>query len=65
MTLHEIEKQVSELTPQQFAEFTEWFGEFKNDMWDRQIETDVASGRLDHLVTEAQEERAAGLTRPL
>jgi hypothetical protein len=65
MTLQEIEKHVAELPPEQFVEFTEWFGEFKNQVWDQQIAADAASGKLDHLVKEARDEHAAGLTRPI
>jgi len=65
MTLHEIEKHVSELPPEQFARFAQWFSEFKSDMWDRQIEADVKSGRLHHLTKEALDEEAAGLIKPL
>ena len=65
MTLHEIEKHVSELPPEQFAAFAAWFIEFKNELWDRQIEADVNAGRLDQLAKEAFDEEAAGLTRPL
>ncbi len=65
MTLHEIEKHVAELPPEQFAAFADWFAEFKSDQWDRQIESDVIAGRLDHLIKEATDERDAGLTRPL
>ena len=35
------------------------------DMWDRQIEADSESGKLDFLVDEALEAHRAGLTKPL
>lgn len=52
MTLQQLEQTVSELPPEQFAKFREWFLAFDADNWDRQIEADVSSGRLDRLVAE-------------
>jgi hypothetical protein len=65
MTLHEIEKHVAELPPEQLAAFADWFAEFKSDQWDRQIEADAKAGRLDQLIREAKDERDTGLTRPI
>lgn len=35
------------------------------DRWDRQLERDVSSGRLDDLIDEARSEHSSGRTRPL
>ena len=37
----------------------------KDDDWDREIERDVAAGRLDHLAAEALADLRAGRARPL
>ena len=37
-----------------------WLQEKDWDEWDRQIEADSASGKLDFLITEAIEEKAKG-----
>ncbi len=60
-----IEKQVRELTPQELAAFRDWFIEFEWENWDRQLERDVASGKLDALARKAREAHTAGRTRPL
>jgi hypothetical protein len=60
-----IEKQVRALTPQELAAFRDWFIEFEWENWDRQLERDVASGKLDALAQKAREAHAAGRTRPL
>lgn len=52
-TIQEIERAVSELTPQELVEFRQWFHEFDAAEWDRQFEDDVAAGRLDALADEA------------
>jgi hypothetical protein len=64
-TIQEIERAVSELTPQELAEFRQWFREFDAAEWDRQFEDDVAAGRLDALADEALADLRAGRTRPL
>jgi hypothetical protein len=64
-TIQEIERAVSELTPQELAEFRRWFHDFDAAEWDRQLEADVAAGRLDALADEALADLRAGRTRPL
>jgi hypothetical protein len=60
MTADKLEKAVTELPPEELAKFTEWFEEFLADHWDRQIEGDAASGKLDHLAKKADEDFEAG-----
>lgn len=64
MTLDELEKTVSGLDSDEFARFREWFLHFDAANWDRQLETDIAAGRLDALADEAiREHRAGGSTK--
>jgi len=65
MTLLELEKQVSKLPPEQLAKFIEWVKELESDLWDKQIESDVAAGKLDQLAKDAIAEDDAGKTTPL
>lgn len=60
MTLQELEKTVSELTPEQLAKFREWFITFDAEQWDQRFESDVAAGRLDRLADEMIQEHQAG-----
>lgn len=55
-----IEKQVSGLSAEELAQFRRWFTEFDAAIWDREIETDVAAGKLDALAEEAIRARASG-----
>jgi hypothetical protein len=48
-----LEQEVEKLTPEELAAFREWFAAYDADAWDRQIEGDVAAGRLDRLAAEA------------
>jgi hypothetical protein len=52
-TVQEIESAVSRLSAEELAVFRSWFAEFDAQLWDRQIEEDVAAGRLDALAEEA------------
>jgi hypothetical protein len=56
----EIEEAVLKLSAAELAAFREWFEEFDADAWDRQIESDVARGRLDSLADEAIEDQRSG-----
>ena len=56
----EIEEAVLRLTPAELDAFRTWFAEFDATSWDRQMEGDVAAGRLDALADEALEDLRAG-----
>ena len=60
-----IEDAVKSLPPQALAEFRRWFAEFDTAAWDRQIEQDLAVGKLDGLLAEAQADYQAGTEREL
>jgi hypothetical protein len=51
--VEEIKEAVRQLSPEDLAAFRAWFFEFDASVWDRQIEEDVAAGRLDRLGEEA------------
>ena len=51
--LKEIEKAISQLSPQDLTAFRHWFAEFDADAWDQQFETDVTIGKLDGLAEKA------------
>ena len=48
-----IEEEVQSLSPEELAACRRWFREFDAAEWDRQIEEDVRSGKLDDLADEA------------
>lgn len=52
-SLQEIESAISNLSADELAAFRVWFAEFDAEIWDRQFEEDVATGRLDKLAERA------------
>ena len=56
----EIQKAILELSAAEYAELMEWLDELEEDPWDRQIEEDVKSGRLDFLKEKALEAKKNG-----
>lgn len=60
-----IEQAVQSLPPLELAQFRRWFAEFDGSAWDRQIEQDAASGKLEALAAEALADHRAGSARQL
>lgn len=58
--VEEIEQAVRQLSLRDLAAFRSWFAEFDAAAWDRQIETDIAAGRLDGLADAALAELREG-----
>lgn len=59
-TVQEIKEAVSQLPPDDLAAFRDWFAEFDAALWDRQLEADVSSGRLDQFADEALQDLREG-----
>lgn len=49
VTIKELEKAVTDLSPDKLAEFRAWFESFDAAQWDKQFEEDVKSGKLDRV----------------
>ncbi len=58
--LQEIERAVSQLSSEDLAVFRNWFAEFGAEIWDRQFEADVNTGRSDELAKKALEDLREG-----
>ena len=63
--VEKIELEVRQLSERELASFRAWFSEFDAASWDRHVESDAASGRLDTLADAALAEHAAGRSRKL
>lgn len=48
-----LEKEIEALSADELKSLREWFIEFDSNAWDRQIEADAASGKLDELAKKA------------
>ena len=60
-----IEQEIQALSPRELADLREWFAHYDAAAWDRQIERDLAAGRLESLASRAQADHAAGTSREL
>ena len=58
-----LEQSIKQLSPSELAAFRAWFLEFDAAEWDRQIEMDSKSGKLDRLAKNAIKEHRAGKTK--
>jgi hypothetical protein len=65
MDIREIESAIAQLPTSEIVKLAEWFYEFQAQVWDRQIERDVQSGRLDALIEQAEQEFESGRCKPL
>ena len=63
--IEELEAKVSELPNEKFALFRDWFYQFENEMWDKQIARDFRAGKLNHLIEKARREFAQGKAREI
>ena len=63
--LEELENRIRNLPPEDLARFRAWFVEFDHVLWDRQIQTDAKSGKLDPLVNEALADYKTGKARKI
>jgi len=55
-----IQEEIEKLDQDEFAELREWLLERDWEEWDRQIEQDAASGKLDEIVKAAREAHRRG-----
>ena len=60
--LEQLEQQIQQLSSSEFAELRKWLLERDWEEWDRQIERDASSGKLDRLFDEAREAHLQGKT---
>jgi len=63
--LEHLEQEIAALPVDEFVQLRNWILERDWAEWDKQIEKDAASGKLDFLVEEAPEEKRQGRTTPL
>lgn len=59
-TIEEIESAVSKLAPSDYEKFRQWLADYHNQKWDKEMEEDARSGRLDALAKEALDDLKNG-----
>lgn len=60
-----LENRIAKLDNDSFSILRDWFIEFDHARWDKKIETDSNSGKLDFLINAALAEHQAGKTKDL
>lgn len=63
--IEELESAIDALSADEYHALRNWFWQRDWEKWDRQIEADVASGKLDFLLQEAQDAKVNGTLRSL
>ncbi len=64
-TLLEIEAAIKQLPESDVRQLAAWLQTYLDETWDRQIEEDLASGKLDNLIAQAEADIAANNVRDL
>ena len=63
--IEEIKNAIVSLPTDEYRKFRDWFLERDWEQWDKQIQADSESGKLDFLVEEAKNEKNQGKLRDL
>ena len=61
----EVESAIKQLPEGEVRDLAKWLQEYLDEMWGRQIEADLASGKLDRLIAQAQADIANGDVKDL
>ena len=64
-SVEQIVDAILALPKEDYRRIASWLSDRENQLWDEQIERDVAAGRLDRLAAEALEEYHVGRTREI
>ncbi len=59
-TAQELKTSVLTLSREELFKFSEWFEEFMAEEWDRKIEADILSGRLNKIAEQVDNEFMTG-----
>jgi hypothetical protein len=60
-----IKEAIEELPEEEYVQLRQWFSEKDWQKWDKQIEANSESGKLDFLIKEALDEKAKGKLKDL
>ena len=61
----DVELAIKRLPEGEIRNLAKWLQEYLDEMWDRQIAADLASGRLDRPIAQVEEDIAANNVRDL
>ena len=60
-----IQSEIEALSQEDFVRLREWFAEKDWLLWDKQLEVDIADGKLDFLLEEAMTAKSQGQLQDL
>jgi hypothetical protein len=64
-TLPEIEAAIKQLPENDIRQLAAWLEDYLEQMWDRQIEADLTSGKLNKLIAKVEADIAANKVRDI
>lgn len=64
-TRSEIEQAIKELPAAEARQLAGWLSKYLDDAWDRQMQTDLSTGKLDRFIAKAESEIEANQVRNL
>ncbi len=62
-SIDKIKSAITHLPDEEFSSFVTWFQKFEEERWDKELEKDIAEGKLDNLADEALNGFGAGKER--
>ena len=65
MSLAEIKTAIQQLSFEDRAELAAWLHGWDDDAWDEQMKRDIASGKLDTVLREVEDDIKAGRLRDM
>ncbi|PRY20400.1 hypothetical protein CLV58_1587 [Spirosoma oryzae] len=65
LTREQIQQAISLLPDEEYNKLTDWLTDHDFQRWDKQIDNELESGRLDNLTDELHQEYSDGKTQPL
>ncbi|BAU11795.1 hypothetical protein LEP3755_22980 [Leptolyngbya sp. NIES-3755] len=61
----EVQTAIQQLPEDEIRDLAKWIQDYLDERWDRQIESDFATGKLDRLIAKAESDIATGKVRDL
>ena len=63
--IEKIETEIMQLSSEELDALRAWFADYDFEAWDRQIEADCRTGKLDHIADKIKRDYELGLTTEL
>ncbi len=64
-TRSEVESSIEQMSEAEVRNLAKWLQDYLDNLWDRQLETDLATGKLDALIARAEAEIESNQVRDL